>query len=273
MKPILVLLHGANGCAAEMGPLARPLARHFDIRAADLLGHGGRPVPDGISIEAMAHDLVGWLGGEGIGSAYVLGYSVGAYLGLYLARHHPGRVRGVITLSPKHVFDERTVAHITHLADPARLSRPGNPRKAELEAAHGADKWVDVTNNVTALFRALGEKAPLSEEDLRAIATPALLAFGDLDPLVPLAEAKQLGALLPNARLALFPGPAHPLRNVPIPSLAHSVIRFAREVESRAFAPGPTALIGEMLVSGGMAQGPSLKMSETVSRLGPRHSP
>jgi len=256
MKPTLVILHGANGSAAEIAPLAKGLTARFQIHIPDLLGHGGRPVPNGYTLAEMADDLLAWLDRKRIGPAYLLGYSLGGYLALYLARHHPERVRGVIAIAAKHVFDPNAVNHIAYLANPERLARPGNPRKAELEAIHGADKWVQVTNNSAALFRGFGEQASLGDDDLRAIATPALILFGDLDPLISVAEARRLETLLANARLGLFPGPAHPLRNVPLAGVTRAIVHFISDVEAAGFAPGAPIALGSTLVSGGLVPAP-----------------
>jgi pimeloyl-ACP methyl ester carboxylesterase len=260
MKPILVILHGVSGSGGEMAPLARPLSAWFDVRTPDLLGHGGRPVPDGYTLEEMADDVVEWLDREGIGPAYLLGYSLGGYLALYLARHHPQRVRGIAGIVVKHVFDEVSVGHITYLADPERLARPGNPRKDELIAVHGEENWINVTNNTARLFQRFGQTAPLSDEDLRAIATPVLLLSGDRDPLVPEGHSRALAELLPNSRLGLFPGPAHPLKMVPILDLTRAIKGFLDEVEHDRFTPGGVIDLSPRLVMGGIAN-PDVKVT------------
>lgn len=260
MKPSLVLLHGSNGAPAELGGFATALQPRFEVTAPNLLGHGGRPVPDGYTLEEMADDLLGMLAATG--PSYLLGYSLGGYLALYLARHHPDLVRGVIAVAAKHVFDTAGVGHVVYLSQPERLGRPGNPRRAQLEQAHGADKWEQVARNTQSLWRAMGERPPLGDDDLRAIATPVLTVSGDLDSLVSLAEFRRLGDLLPNARTGLFAGSAHPIGQVPRVDVVREVNRFADEVETGRFAPGPPLRLGSTLVAGGLTQGPSLKFAK-----------
>jgi pimeloyl-ACP methyl ester carboxylesterase len=263
MKSILVILHGVSGSAGEMAPLAGPLSAWFDVRTPDLLGHGGRPVPDGYTLEQMADDLAAWLDGEGIGPAFFLGYSLGGYLALYLAHHHPDQVRAVAGIVVKHIFDETSVAHITYLADPERLARPGNPRKDELIAIHGEENWVQVTNNTARLFQGFGRKAPLSNGDLQAIAAPVLLLSGDCDPLVSESNSRSLAELLPNARLGLFPGAAHPFKVVPILDVVRAIKSFIYEVEGARFEPGPELDLTPRLVSGGI---PNADVKVTIGR-------
>lgn len=263
MKPILVILHGVSGSAGEMAPLAKPLSAWFDVRVPNLLGHGGRPVPEGYALQDMADDLVSWLDSEGIGPAHFLGYSLGGYLAFYLARHQPQRVKSVSGIVVKHVFDEAALSYIAYLADPDRLGRLGNPRKDELIAVHGEGNWINVTKNTAALFEGFGRGLPLDESDIRAISTPALVLSGDRDPLVSEAETRALAALLLNARLGLFPGPSHPLKVVPLLDAVRAVKTFVDEVEHDRFTPGPPLDLGPRLVLGGI---PNADVKVTVGK-------
>jgi pimeloyl-ACP methyl ester carboxylesterase len=254
---MLVLLHGSNASGPEMEPLARLLRPHFDLRAPNLLGHGGRPVPDGYSLEEMSEDLVAWLDSERIGRCDLFGYSVGGYVALHAARRHPDRIRAFATLAAKYRFDESAVSHVVHLSQPARLARPEIGRKAEMERAHGSANWEKVALNTCELFRRLGQRSPLEEEDLERINVPALIVSGDRDPLVPAAESRRLAELLPFARLALFPGPAHPLKQVPLDQVVRAFRSFIGEVESGGFRPGPAIDLTHGLVSGGLPGTPA----------------
>ncbi|HEX5476803.1 MAG TPA: alpha/beta fold hydrolase, partial [Burkholderiales bacterium] len=147
MHPSLVLLHGANGAGRLLAPLAEPLRAFAAVETPDLLGHGGRPVPERFSVAEFAADVLAYLDARGIERAVLFGYSFGGYLALYLARRFPERVRALCTLAAKYVFDEATVKHFSYLADPDRLRRPGNPRAKQLEQAHAPQDWVAITNN------------------------------------------------------------------------------------------------------------------------------
>ena len=73
---------------------------------------------------------------------YLFGYSSGGYLALYLARHYPERFIAVSGLAVKYVFDARTVAHWTHLADPERLQTRNPGRVEELIRTHHPQDWL-----------------------------------------------------------------------------------------------------------------------------------
>jgi pimeloyl-ACP methyl ester carboxylesterase len=126
-----------------------------------------------------------------------------------------------------------------------------------MERAHGPGNWEKVALNTCELFHRLGQRPPLDEADLERINVPALIVSGDRDPLVPAAEARRLAELLPFARLALFPGPAHPLKQVPLDQVARAFRSFIAEVESGSFRPGPPIDLTRGLVSGGLPGAPA----------------
>jgi pimeloyl-ACP methyl ester carboxylesterase len=218
----IVLLHGANGCAAELEPLAAPLRPYGRVHVPNLLGHGGRPVPERLTMAGTAADVIAWLDAQGIARAAFVGYSLGGYVALHLALHFPARALGACAVATKFVFDATTVSHWTHLAQPERLARPGNPRAAEMLRAHG-DNWPAVTQANAALFADLGRNPTLRDEDLAAIARPVLLVNSNRDPLVAWAETQRVAGLVPGARLAMFYGIAHPLRNVQVESVGRAI--------------------------------------------------
>ncbi|HEV2865504.1 MAG TPA: alpha/beta fold hydrolase [Allosphingosinicella sp.] len=249
----LVLLHGSNSCAAEMTPLADALRDH-DLRIPDLLGHGGRPIPERLDIESIADDLERWLDERRIGPAHFVGYSFGGYVALLLALRQSTRVRSVTALATVFRWTPGTVRYVVHLADPERLARPGNRRGGEMERAHGPG-WRKVSQNNRALFAALGEQAPLTDVALSGLGTPVLVLSGATDPLVPETEARHLAKLLPNARLGLWPWAAHPLRDVPLRQVARAIGAFTGQVEEDRFVPGPPLRLEQPLALGGLAAG------------------
>lgn len=236
MSPPLLLLHGSNGAASTMRALAEPLQQRTTapVRALDLVGHGGRPVPERFSVEDLAADVIATMDRDGIAQAVLLGYSFGGYIALYLARHHPRRVAGVCTLAAKLRFDAKTVQHFVHLADPARLSRPGNPRAAQLAQDHHPQDWRRVSENNRALFKALGATPSLTDDDLRVIAAPALVISGELDQLVTPQETLEIAKLIPGSEVATFKGFGHPLAAAPLDRVAWLVGEWLKLLERRS---------------------------------------
>ena len=248
----LVILHGLNGTGPEMAPLSAALD-DFARAAPNLLGHGGRPVPERLRFEEMVADLCWWLAENATEPVHLVGYSFGGYLALAAALEAPERVLSLTAIATRFRWDEGAARHVVHLTDPERLARPGNPRREQMEAAHGAEVWRQVTLNNQALFADIAEEgAPLDPATLERIEAPALVLTGETDPLVPEAEARFLARALPNARLGLWPGSAHPLVNVPLIEVKYAFRAFASEVEEGRFAPGPPLRLKPRLTEGGV---------------------
>ena len=216
-----------------MRALVDAVRAEVDAYTPNMLAHGGRPVPKHITIEDLATDIIAYMDEQHLSHAYVFGYSSGACLALYLARHFPERFDGVCTLAAKYVFDPKTVAHWMYLTNPERLGRPGNKRAAELAETHAPQDWVEVTNSNRRLFEEYGLNPPLLEKDLRAIPIPALLFSSDKDQLVPLSETLALGKLIADSRVVTFAGQAHPLSIVPLTTMARTMCDWISEIEDR----------------------------------------
>jgi pimeloyl-ACP methyl ester carboxylesterase len=164
---------------------------------------------------------------EGMEREVVGGYSFGATVALYVARHYPQRVSGVVALAGKHIFDARTLEHWRHLVSHERIERVKFPngvrRVEELVRLHAPNAWKDVVDANARLFATFAADQPLPESDLRQIRAPVMIVSSNLDQIVPWTETMALGRALPDAHVAMFYGPAHPLQAIPLPAIARNI--------------------------------------------------
>ena len=188
----------------------------------------GRPVPKDIGMPALAADFIEWMDGRGIERAWIAGYSVGGYIALYMARHFPERVEGVMALASKAVLDAPTIAHWSYLASVGRLE--GSERARQLEKTHAPSDWRDVARLNQRFFEAIGTAPPLGANALGEIACPVMLVNGDRDQLVPWDETVALAKLIPRSKLVKFYGLAHPMRLVPVFAVARALGEWVREL-------------------------------------------
>lgn len=97
--PPVLLLHGFFSAAREWWKtgVAPTLATDRAVIAPDLRGHGqsGKPETPGSYGRRMLRDIVELLDHDGQDALDVIGFSMGAELGLALAVHHPERVRSL----------------------------------------------------------------------------------------------------------------------------------------------------------------------------------
>jgi acyl-CoA synthetase (AMP-forming)/AMP-acid ligase II/esterase/lipase len=235
----LVLLHGLSANAQFFNALVRAgLHDRWDAVRIDLRGRGlsDKP-PTGYTIADHAADVLAVMDAAGFDDAVIAGHSFGALVTLWLAAHHPERVRRQVLMD----ISGPTIQNpeIVRLLRPSidRLDREEASLERYLErmrtVPYLADAWDE---DIAGFFRAdaevrqdgsvrprpsrraieqclaLGREVPWPEVIARA-AAPALVlhapgAFGPdgTPPLVLRAQAEELVARLPDARLVTVPG-------------------------------------------------------------------
>jgi pimeloyl-ACP methyl ester carboxylesterase len=221
------------GSAATMKPLTAELERYVDVRAIDMPAHGGRPIPERLSISDMADDVRAQIGESDGTPTFLFGYSAGALVAFHLARYFPGRFAGVSTLAAKYIFDKNTIAHWVHAASVERLKRPELKRDAVLTERHAPQDWTELSEVICRMFRDWELHPPITAQELQAIALPALMFGSDKDPLVTVDESRAIGALIPSSRVVFFRGQSHPLEVVPVAPIAKAIGDWVKEVSSR----------------------------------------
>ena len=203
----LVLLHGGLlTIGSNFGPLLEPLAANRQVIAAEFQGHG-RTVDNGrpLTMDALAGDVVALLDHLGIGRADLFGFSLGGLVAALVALSEPGRVGKLVIASAD---PHRPPGRESRLPGPDRLPTEADfqaMREAYEAVAPDPGRFSDLPARTEALVHTV---APWTEEQLRSLATPALLIFGDRD-FSPLQDVVELYDLLPDARLAVLPSTTH----------------------------------------------------------------
>lgn len=97
----VVFVHTVAGSRADWMQQARSLADRYRVIALDLIGHGRRAgqAKDGVTIRAMADDVVATLDRLGVRRAYFVGNLAGATIIYDLAARMPDRIAGVVTVN------------------------------------------------------------------------------------------------------------------------------------------------------------------------------
>lgn len=151
------------------------------------------------------------------------GISLGGFLCFELWRQAPERIIKLALLSTtaRPATPERTAQHLAYLARAQSLGLAEVLAKAKgssLHPAHRDDPFVRSTNRRMALTVGLDALArqteaiitrPDSRPNLASITVPTLVLVGDSDPLTTPAEAEEMAAAIPDARLVVVPECGH----------------------------------------------------------------
>ncbi len=102
-NPPLIVLHGLLGSSRNWQSTGTDLAACYHVFALDLRNHGKSPHAAEMTFAAMANDVLGWMDGQGIARAALMGHSMGGKVAMLVACRHPERVERlvVVDVAPK----------------------------------------------------------------------------------------------------------------------------------------------------------------------------
>ena len=231
----VVLLHGltATHRYVVMGSKALERSAHRVI-AYDARGHGASapaPDPEAYRYEDLATDLLRVLDERGIDRAVLAGASMGAHTALKVALEHPGRVGGLVVITPAYdpetYLDDASLARWDALSDGLRaggvegfVAAYGEPsaepawRETLLTVLRQRIAAHEHPGAVADALRAVPRSQPFGRiEDLAAIAVPTVVVADrdEPDPGHPLAVGEAYAAAIPGARLLVEDPGSSPL--------------------------------------------------------------
>ncbi|MHB8695192.1 MAG: alpha/beta fold hydrolase [Solirubrobacteraceae bacterium] len=233
----VVLLHGFTGHWRHWRPVLADLVARYEVIAPTLSGHNGGPAyPSGMGLEKVADagdSLERHLDELAVGTAHFVGNSMGGALALELAKR--GRARSVVAFSPGGGWEpsgpepEQIARFFARQMRIVRASRKQIPRLMRRPAArklamrdimrHGeliapadaVDLSLDplgctIVGDVLASLRA----GRAHVEDLDQVAAPTLIAWAELDRILPLATCSaRFRREIPNAEFRVLPRVGH----------------------------------------------------------------
>ncbi len=226
-RPHLLLLHGALGASDQLAPLAARMADDYQVHTLDFEGHGtapdaGRP----FRIEHFHENVQEYLDAHGLTAPHVFGYSLGGYVALHLARHHPDRLGRIVALGTKLAWRREEAEGERALLDPDRIQHKVPRFAAALQRRHGPQRWRQVLARTAEMMTWMGDHAPLTDADFAAIGHPLRLMVGDQDTTAGVEDTVSVFRLVPGAQLAVLPGTPHPLERVDPDRLADLIAEF-----------------------------------------------
>ncbi|NBC06748.1 MAG: alpha/beta fold hydrolase [Bacteroidetes bacterium] len=220
--PLLVLLHGAGGGAANWYKVIGPLSKHFRVIAFDKPGYGESDKPWANYSKAF---YVDWLQAAvealGIGRFHLLGNSQGGAVAIAYALEFPQRLHKLVLVSPGGMSDEWDRSIIPQMILYRLFPSPiwdrlmGSKVFKDSTVAHPA--WHRYTTEV---IRKRGGRYPFflgrgkavqtfTDDELRSVRPATLVIWGEDEAFFPVAHGERAAALIPDAKLLLLPGAGH----------------------------------------------------------------
>jgi len=230
-SPTVVLANGTSGHIEAWTQNVRALAEAgFRVIGYDYPGHGYTTLTDhDLEIPEYEQHLLGLLDALGLDRVHLAGESLGGWLAVKFAAHHPERLHTVILSAPGgRVVGDQKVDKAQSVSVQA-VTEPTfeNVKKRLAVVIHNPD---NITDELVEVRRAIYSQDPtgqnmahisvlrrpeprwrnrVTDEDLAAIPVPALFIWTDNEPTGDEAEGRRLADLLPDGEFLLVEGAAH----------------------------------------------------------------
>jgi len=218
----VIAFSNSLGCSLAMWDGVVPaLAGRYRCLRYDMRGHGRSGSADvAITIDDLAADLAGLLDRLAIGSAHIVGLSLGGMTALAFAARYPERVKTVVTMAsaavllPPDFWQKR--AALVRTSGPEAVVDTILPRWFTAPFRAAAPEAVDrirgmfLTVDRAGYARCCEAIAVMDLRDrLAQIAAPALVLVGAEDPVTPPALAEEVRSRIPGAELTVIADAAH----------------------------------------------------------------
>jgi 3-oxoadipate enol-lactonase len=223
----LLALQGLGADSRGWIAQQRALGARHRLILVDNRGVGGSDRPDGpYDLEVMAGDAVAVLDDLGIGSAHVMGASMGGVLSQVLAVRHPERVRSLVlacTACRHHRWRRELLEEWREVALTDGMGA----------VTSVAARWLVGPRMLRRFQPAIGMLGPLALRvqpeqfaaqigaildlddavrlELGAVTVPTRVVVGSQDMLTPMGDAEEVAELIPDAELTVLGGAAHGL--------------------------------------------------------------
>ena len=240
----LVLLHGGGFDHADFawGAVMERLTGRVRMLAPDLPGYGqSAALAPATTIPDLGRWVLDWMDGVGVERCDIGGLSMGGGVALWLALEHPERIRRLVLVASYGMMARAPFHRLARIAGrlPSRaplyraaaasdrLARLGL-RFAFVDPARIPDGTIAELRRVAARQAArqsfssflrgeMGRHGTVTNltDDLPDLAQPTLIVHGTKDPLVPVVNARDAAATIPDCTYLELPAAHWPLQEFP----------------------------------------------------------
>ena len=214
--PVLVLHGGMMSIETTYWDLIPALSAERAVIGVDQQGHGRTGDREGaITLASMRADTLGVLDHLGVEKAHVVGFSLGAMLGLELAVNAPDRVASLTAISASQNVDGMLPEIFMMNSDPQFQPSPEVAALMPTEAdfAMMTEGFAENPSGPEVFGVTMGKLSSLltgtwgwSDAELAGIEAPVLVAIGDSDFVLP-AHAAHMAEAIPGGVSPSCPTP------------------------------------------------------------------
>jgi pimeloyl-ACP methyl ester carboxylesterase len=237
-RPVVLLVHGIAGNAAQWDQVIPLLAEHYTVLAPDLLGHGqsAKPRTD-YSLGAYAVGLRDLLLALELEHATVVGHSLGGGVAMQFAYAYPSMCERLVLMSSgglgkevhgllkavswpgaEFVLPLISARQVQALGSGisrqfAKVGMHAGPDVGEMLRSFGSLSDPGARraflHTIRGVIDAAGQRVSARDRLYLAQLIPSLILWGSKDPIIPVAHGEYAHRVMPNSRLEIFDGVGH----------------------------------------------------------------
>lgn len=202
----VILLHGGMGNGDHFSSQVTALRATFQVVVIDTRGHGRSSLPKGkLSYHAMAGDVLAVMDKLELERAAIVGWSDGGAIGLDLAILNPERVSRLFIIGTN--YDAKG-------SKPRRGKPPSatfNAYAAKCRADHArlGNKPKSFQAQIDAMLPVWRNPGGFTKDQIKTIQAPTMVALGDHDEIIELAQIEEMAKLIPKGQLTVFKDTSH----------------------------------------------------------------
>jgi pimeloyl-ACP methyl ester carboxylesterase len=224
----IVLLHGAIGGEDQLHKLKSELEKEYSVYSMDFIGHGKRSQEEmEFSIENFAKDLDAFLIKNDLSSPIIFGYSMGGYVAIYHALHFSNKAEKILTLGTKFSWSPEIAAKETRMLNAEMISEKVPQFAQQLKERHSENHWRNVLKKTASMMMAMGNRNPVSADELKNLDVSVRFGLGDKDQMVSLEETVLYYKSCRNGSFYVLPDTQHPIEKVRLEDLIFQIKQFA----------------------------------------------
>lgn len=219
--PAVVIVPGITSPAVTWGFVAERFARHFDTYVLDVRGRGLSEASHALDygLDACAADVAAFTEALGLQRYHLVGHSMGARIGIRVAREHPARLDKLVLVDPpvSGPGRRRYPSQLPWYIDSIRLARGGItleqmrqfcPSWTEAQLRLRAE-WLHTCDERAIVTTFDGFHQDDIHADLPHVKVPALLMVAGRGGVIQPEDEQELVQLLPGLQVAHVPNAGH----------------------------------------------------------------
>jgi pimeloyl-ACP methyl ester carboxylesterase len=201
----VILLHGGLGNSDHWSNQVPALAEHYEVIAIDSRGQGrSTRTRAPVTYEKMANDVLAVMDKLEVPRASLVGWSDGGEIALKIAIEHPDRVDHLFVFGTN--YDSNGSKPRGSRSSPTFSAYAAKSRADYIRMSRTPRQFDELVDWLLPIWR---NPMGFTKDQLRTIQAPTLVADGDHDEVIVLAQVQEMAQLIPHAQLAVLKDTSH----------------------------------------------------------------